>query len=120
MSCTFDIGRRRKRQGETTTNECIQVPAASDVQEEVDHCLNLVRTEALYYDFQFPPETPGSLAEKLVSCPCTKYQADEDVARFLKLGDSSRNCYISAQPVAMDLIAFERINLTQMCCYDDN
>ena len=98
----------------------MQFPANNDTQSRIDHCLDLVRTEALFYDIQFPAETPLTLAKKLAPCPCTEYQAYRDVARFIKLDDDTVNCYISAQPITIELIAFERINLTQMCCYDNN
>ena len=124
VSCTFDIGKRKKRQvqfeGDDINDMRLQFPADSDTQSEVDRCLDLVRTEALlYYEFQ-PPETPETLAEKLLPCPCSEYQAYYDEARFIKLNDSTKNCYISAQPIPVNLIAFQRIDLTQMCCYDHN
>ena len=124
VSCTFDIGKRRKRQGQFggdgTNGLRFRMPGEPGTQTEVDHCLSLLRTEALYYEFQFPRETPQSLAEKLVPCPCSEYQVYYDEARFIKLNDSTKNCYISAQPIPVNLIAFQPINLTQMCCYDHN
>ena len=121
VSCTFTIGKRKKRQSESEMPNNMPMPLPADpiIHRAVDHCLELARTEEIFYLGTFPPESPQTLAEKLVPCPCFKYQADYDRARFIKLENDTRDCYISAQPISILLPAFQLIALTQMCCYDN-
>ena len=117
ISCTFDIGKRRKRQNNMPNNMPMPLPADPVVQRKVQRCLAFVERERIaYLTLQ---STPQNLAAKLDPCPCTPDQAMEDRARFTKLDDTVNNCYISSTPIDDQIPSEGPITLTQMCCYVD-
>ena len=116
VSCTFDIGRRRKRQNNDRPNNMpMPLPADDGIRTLVRQCLVLAQTESIV--FTASRQSPNSLAEMLDPCPCTPQQAEADRARYMKLPDDTKNCYISANPLRVLLAAQGQIGLTQMCCY---
>lgn len=117
VSCTFDVGKRRKRQdGEPPNNMMDELDADQDVQAAVDQCMDARNTDELAY---FGTTlTPQILAEMLDPCPCSLQQAMEDRARFVEFNERG-NCYVSSFPVDVLLPAFGSITLTQMCCYEN-
>ena len=118
VSCTFDIGRRRKRQDvEMPNNMPMPLPADENIRRLVGQCLQFEARNMLAY--LGTTETPQTLADKLDPCPCSPNQAIEDRARYVKfdIADGPTNCYISSQPVNELLPALGPITLTQMCCY---
>ena len=118
VSCTFDVGKRRKRQDGkfNSTSNVLKVPAKIETVELVKKCLDA------YEKDKFLLESSGFnvtfLAQMLYPCPCTRAQAIMDRGRFRKQDDMP-NCYYSTNPVELDLY-IEMITLTQQCCYDNN
>ena len=117
VSCTFDIGKRRKRQGAMPNNMPMPLPADANVQRLVGQCLSFEARNQLAYLGTIPQETPETLADRLDPCPCTPDQAIQDHARFIKHNDQNNDCYISSKPRSVRLGALGIISLTQMCCY---
>lgn len=116
VSCTFDIGKRRKRQNNMPNNMPMPLPADDNIRRLVNLCLQRENFDiSLYIGTE---ESPQSLADKLEQCPCSLQQATEDRARYIRLEDDTRNCYVSAQTIPVRLQLGE-ISLTQMCCYVD-
>ena len=116
VSCTFDIGKRRKRQDDMPNNMPMLIPADPDVQRIINRCLSFEARERFAYFGTIPEESPETLANRLDPCPCTPDQAIEDRARFVRHNDRD-DCYISSQPVSVRLGGVGIIGLTQMCCY---
>lgn len=117
VSCTFNIGKRRKRQGQNGNSENVAIPTDESVTGGIDLCLTLERTDKLSYFTT--SETPQSLATRLEQCPCTINQVAFDRARFIRLEDDTKDCYVSSEPVDVFLPALGTITLTQLCCYID-
>lgn len=115
VSCTFSIGKRRKRQnGDMPNNLPMILPAEDEVMAAVEECLAAeARDEFALFGFAGTPQT---LADMLDPCPCSVQQAIADHARFRQLDDPS-NCYVSSTPVNVMLLVLGQITLTQMCCY---
>lgn len=117
VSCTFDIGRRRKRQ-DMPNNMPMPLPADDRVRGAVRRCLQLEEQDR--FSYLGTTETPETLAEKLDPCPCSMQQAMEDEARFMKYDDDDdKTCFVSTMPVEDLLPIIGTISLTQMCCYVD-
>ena len=114
VSCTFDIGRRRKREAGREDVMCL--PVDEDLAGKVRECDRVAGNRML--DF-LTVYTPESLAGLLDPCPCSLDQAMRDRARFVPI-DEPENCYISAIPLQEPRTLFARgpVTITQMCCYD--
>lgn len=119
VSCTFDIGRRRKRQNGMGNNVGMPIETDQDVVAAVDECLGANNRDGFAYILN-PELTPEILAKMLDPCPCTLQQAIVDSARFRRF-DGPGNCYISSRPVSEPepvlLFTLGVISLTQKCCY---
>lgn len=113
VSCTFDIGKRRKREtdGTSLTNDVDNDPGVTGAVED---CLGAVGLDELLSNMQ----DPMVLADMLPSCPCERDQIIRDYARFRKL-DGPGNCYVSSTPTRIMGIRLTTASnsLTQMCCY---
>lgn len=120
VSCTFNIGRRRKRQDNEdnmTNNMAMPIPADDTIQRLVRQCLTFEGLDKLSY--LGTTHTPQTLADLLDPCPCSLQQVVEDRARYIRLEDDIRNCYVSSHPTDFLLPILGPIKLTQMCCYVD-
>ena len=116
VSCTFDLGKRRKRQT-LINNVGMQLPAGKETVERVKECI-----DAFDRDKKFLEEAQLNvtvLAQMLVPCPCTRRQAIMDRGRFRKQDDITQDCYVSTNPVELDLF-LTKSTLTQQCCYDNS
>lgn len=120
VSCTFNIGRRRKRQdneNDMTNNMAMPIPADDTIRRLVQQCLMFEARDKLSY--LGTTHTPQTLADLLDPCPCSLQQVVEDRARYRRLEDDDRNCYVSSHPIDFLLPTLGLIKLTQMCCYVD-
>lgn len=118
VSCTFDIGRRRKRQAVGMPNNMgMGVETDAGVAGAVGRCVGASERDEFAYLLN-PELTPEILADRLEPCPCTLNQAIVDNARFRRF-DGPGNCYVSSNPVPVQLLSLGGISLTQMCCYMD-
>ena len=120
VSCTFNVGRRRKRQDDednVTNNVAMPIPADDTIRRLVQQCLRFEATDKLSY--LLSTHTPQTLADLLDPCPCSIQQVVEDRARYVRLEDDDRNCYVSSHPIDILLPILGSIKLTQMCCYVD-
>lgn len=119
VSCTFDVGKRRKRQGDMTPNNLMmELDADTEVKGAVEECNGAFAQDEASYLLN-SDKSPQTLAEMLEPCPCTLEQAIIDSARFVKLEEPG-NCYVSALPINERLDSLGDISLTQMCCYHDD
>ena len=123
VSCTFNLGKRRKRQTtlDVINNMVMQVPTGNETVETVQKCRDAFkRDKKLLEEAQLNVTV---LAQMLVNdsypCPCTRRQAIMDRGRFRKQDDITQDCYVSTNPVEFTLIVTEG-TLTQQCCYDNS
>ena len=116
VSCTFNLGKRRKRQT-LINNMGMQLPAGKEIVERVEKCITASAQDKELQDAAQINVTV--LAQMLVPCPCTRRQAIMDRGRFRKQDNITQNCYVSTNPVELDLIV-TKSNLTQQCCYDNS
>ena len=118
VSCTFNIGKRRKRQAFGDPNTvAMELPGDQVVTAAVRQCLDLVHRDRFLFVFPDPLlDTPEELATLLDPCPCHLSQAINDRARFIPL-DEPANCFVSARPILPVFPRQGEIALTQMCCY---
>ena len=114
VSCTFNIGKRRKRQNNMPNNVVINLPTDRNLATMFRQCSIAVNRDKLAY--LGTPDTPQTLADMLEPCPCTAQQAVTDNARFRPFTQPG-NCYVSARPIDVLLPTIGLITLTQMCCY---
>lgn len=117
VSCTFELGKRRRRQEEEMppANMLTELPADPELRVKVEDCLNTFDFDAGALLFGTDPE---DLAEQLEPCPCSKSQADLDHGRYTRQMGLPQ-CYVSTKPINVRLLATQ-ITLTQQCCYDNN
>jgi hypothetical protein len=116
VSCTFNIGKRRKRQAPVMPNNVMMnLPTDPNLRQLVDQCTGFMNRDSLVY--LGTNHTQESLAAMLEPCPCIIKQADADHARFRPFTQPG-NCYVSAQPIDLRTLT-GTITLTQMCCYTD-
>ena len=122
VSCTFDAGKkRRKRAGARCVSMPLPLPNDPVIRRLVQQCLDVYNSDRLLLNVErrFRPNiTNQVLATRLDPCPCFLTQVTADTARFMQLPDSP-SCYVSSTSVTESL-QLEPIQLTQMCCYDDN
>ena len=117
VSCTFELGKRRRRQDDETppANMLMELPADPELRVKVESCLTT-------FDFDTDVLLLGTDAESLAAmlepCPCARSQADNDHGRFVKQNGAPL-CYVSSKPLNIRLLAVG-ISLTQQCCYDTN
>lgn len=116
VSCTFDIGRRRKRQGDNMPNNMpMPLPADEEVRRAVASCLRLEARDILV-----TTETPENLAAMLEPCPCSLYNKLLKIVHDLTNMKIYVNCYVSSNPINLQQPRLGAIALTQTCCYDVN
>ena len=120
VSCTFDLGKRRKRQdGDMPVgNMGMPLPADETVAAQIANCrLAVGADERLLFD---PLVSISTLADMLGPCPCTRGQANLDRARYRQQADLPQ-CYHSVSSVEFTLfLSGVRTTLTQQCCYANN
>lgn len=113
VSCTFSIGKRRKRQMNMPNNMVTKLPTDDEVEQSMLQCIIAYDLDTVaYLGFSLTPE---SLAAMLEPCPCTVQQAAADNARFRPFTDPG-DCYVSSKPVPGRLNTGD-ITATQLCCY---
>ena len=118
VSCTFELGKRRKRQEEEmpAANMLMELPADPDLKDKVEKCLNAFDFDAGLLLFGTSAET---LAAMLDPCPCSHRQAAIDHGRYTpQQNEPGSTCYVSTNPIEMRLL-LSAITLTQQCCYDN-
>lgn len=118
VSCTFDIGRRRKREA-ADRDDLMCLPVDDELADKVGECDQAAENRML--DFMpITVYTPESLASLLDPCPCSLDQAMRDHARFVPI-DEPEGCFVSASPLKEPntLVARGPVSITQMCCYVD-
>lgn len=117
VSCTFQLGKRRKRQDEEMppANMLTELPADPELRVQVESCLNA-------FDFDVGVILIGTSAEeqaaKLDPCPCSRSQAAIDHGRFTPQNDQP-GCFVSTNPIKTRLL-ITQATFTQQCCYDSN
>lgn len=119
VSCTFQLGQRRRRQEEEmpTTNMLMRLPADPVLTAKVEDCLIALETDSIN-TFHLGINAAVILAAMLEPCPCTEDQASNDRGRFMQqLG--LPQCYISTNPVEYSALTL-LFTLTQQCCYDNS
>ena len=117
VSCTFDLGKRRKRQITLVNNVGMQLPADKEKVERFEKCNTASEDDKELLNAAQLNVTV--LAQMLDPCPCTRRQAIMDRGRFRNQDNITQDCYVSTNPVELDLY-FTRSNLTQQCCYDNS
>ena len=119
VSCTFELGKRRKRQDMEIppANMMMELPADPQLRTKVESCLNA-------FDFDSGLLLLGTTAENLAEmlesqpCPCSRGQAVNDYGRFIPQRGVPQ-CYVSTEPIKIRLLVSD-ITLTQQCCYGAN
>ena len=119
VSCTFILQNRQKRQAEQNNNLMLQIPAEPTLTARIESCLAAYQADFLF--FQFTPEYRRNISllrDLLEPCPCSYYQAlGNDYGRFIEQ-DGMPFCFVSANPVPVNVRVSQPLSLTQQCCYD--
>ena len=128
ISCSIDLGLRRKRQVNIMNTMDFEMPADSQVTSLIEDCNNLYTTDELTL-FGSTPQSIANILLPNYACPCTLLHAQMDSARFIPQDpntlsqdpNTSPQCYVSVLPVSYQArLSGARLSLTQQCCYDDN
>lgn len=111
VSCTAQVGKRRKRQRETT-NDKMKLPTNETLQNLIKRCVVADMLDKIL----LLGENTTELAQQLEPCPFTRDQALVDYGRFVEQENLSQ-CFVSTNPVEVQVL-LTTISLTQQCCYD--
>lgn len=114
ISCTGEIGRRQKRQSVgQPTNMAIPLPVDPTLRMLINNCRRAATQDGVH----LIGTTPDELASMLEPCPCSLYQVNSDLGRFVRFSNNPP-CYLSGPRIVN--LPLGRISLTQQCCYDAN
>lgn len=114
ISCTSQMGKRRKRQtgGSMPNNIRHRFPSGGNLQNQIKQCLDAEQFDKVL----LTGTDPSDLAEMLEPCPCSRDQVLADYGRF-RQQDGLPQCYLSTNPLEVQVL-LGRITVTQQCCYD--
>ncbi len=122
VSCTRQLGRRRKRQADPT-NINMELPVSDELKEKVGECLLAVDRDINLHAFGIDIVVDGgidglsSMLGESYPCPCSLSQAQGDSGRFQQQVDLPR-CFVSTLSTRIDLF-LSSLSLTQQCCYSN-
>ncbi len=98
------------------TGSCAAYVPPPDLEQRIKKklCTDTANVDSLL----FLGTSPNELAQQLSPCPCLQLHTQED-DRFVLQSETMDLCYLSSNPITMNLPILQ-LTVTQQCCYHQN